>query len=199
MPYTKEHKQRTRQRILKAAARAFRTEGIAGVSVPAVMQSAGLTHGGFYAHFASKDALVAEACGAGFSDAAERLFDEVAQMAPDDALQAIVRAYLSRTHRDHPETGCILPALAAEVTHSAPEVRAGFTEAALWYAQRLAAYLPAHDTTPEQLLDEALVLLSGMAGALQLARAVDDPALSDQILRSARAFYLAALARPFSQ
>jgi len=204
MPYSTAHKQQTRARILRAAARAFRAEGIAGVSVPEVMRAVGLTHGGFYAHFASKDALASEACATAFGEAAERLFDQAARAAPDEALPGIVRAYLSRAHRDQPEEGCVVPTLGAEVARGAPAVRAAFTHALRAYARRLAAYMPARDAEPPRVEaaqisayesvheDEALVLLAGMAGALQLARAVDDPDLSDGILRAARTFYLAA-------
>lgn len=190
MPYTKEHKQRTRARILREAARAFRAEGVGGVAIPAVMQRAGLTHGGFYAHFASKDALVAAACGEGFSEAGADLLDRVAQAAPGDELRQIIRAYLSRAHRDDPSSGCMLPGMTAEIARGSDEVRAGFTDAVRVYARKLAGYLPQRaDQTPALREQAAFVLLAGMAGALQLARAVDDRALSDAILRDARAFY----------
>ncbi|HEX6542489.1 MAG TPA: TetR/AcrR family transcriptional regulator [Ktedonobacterales bacterium] len=204
MPYTREHKQRTRERILRVAARAFREEGIGGVSVPEVMGQAGLTHGGFYGHFPSKDALVIEMFEEAFGETAESLLAQVAQAEPDNPMRAMVRAYLSRTHRDTPGDGCTVATLGAEVARSTPEVRAGFTRALRGYIRRLAAYLPARHSTgeysperstrdeaddEERREDDALVLLAGMAGALQLARAVDDPALSDRILRAARAFY----------
>lgn len=195
MPYTKEHKQRTRGRILREAARAFREEGIGGVAIPAVMGRAGLTHGGFYAHFASKDALVASACDEGFAEAGLELLDRVAASAPGDELRQIIRAYLSRAHRDDPSSGCMLPSLTPEVSRASAEVRAGFTKAVLAYAHKLAAYLPASaGQTAEERETAALTLLAGMAGTLQLARAVDDRALSDRILLAARARYIAEFA-----
>lgn len=191
MPYTPAHKQRTRGRILREAARAFRERGLGGVAIPAVMSRAGLTHGGFYAHFASKDDLVAAACDEGFSEAGLELVDRVAESAPGDELRQIIRAYLSRAHRDDPSTGCMLPSLTPEVGRASAEVRAGFTAAVLAYARKLAGYLPAHaGQTPEEREAAALALLAGMAGALQLARAVDDRTLSDRILLDARTLYI---------
>lgn len=189
MPYTKEHKLRTRGRILREAARAFRERGVGDVAIPAVMRRAGLTHGGFYAHFASKDALVAAACREGFTEAGLELLDQVAQMAPGDEARQIIRAYLSRAHRDDPSTGCMLPSLTPEVARGSDEVRAGFTNAVKEYARKLAGYLPDDGTPSEQRETEALVVLAGMAGVLQLARAVDDRALSDRILLAARGLF----------
>lgn len=209
MPYSDEHTRRTRQRIVRAAAHAFRQQGLAGVSIPALMRRAGLTHGGFYAHFASKDALIASSFAEGFGESAERLLDQGADQGADrgegrsteETLSRVIRAYLSRAHRDAPDTGCVVPALTAEVARASGEVRAGFTAALRDYAQRLAPLLPANPATVDDEGDrdadreaDALALLAGMAGALQLARAVDDPALSDAILRRARALYLTTCA-----
>ncbi len=195
MPYSAEHKRRTRQRIVHEAARAFREQGLDGVSIPAVMRQAGLTHGGFYAHFPSKDTLIASSFAEGFGESAERLLLTQGDGQPAaEALGAIIRAYLSRAHRDMPATGCVVPALSAEVARSSAEVRAGFTTALRDYTHRLARLLPASADRDADRDADALALLAGMAGALQLARAVDDPALSDAILRRARRFYAAAYA-----
>lgn len=193
MPYSKAHKARTRARIVETAAQAFRQEGINSVGIPAVMRQAGLTHGGFYAHFESKDALVAEACAAGFAESAERLVRKVARMGPDDALRRIIASYLSPQHRDLPASGCAIPTLAGEVARSAPEVRAAFTQGLADYARQVGAYLPSHgEDDAERRTDDALVLLAGLAGALLLARAVSDDELSERILAAARGFYTEA-------
>jgi TetR/AcrR family transcriptional repressor of nem operon len=192
MPLSKQHKQQTHERILRTAARAFRASGVDGVSIPDLMRQAGLTHGGFYAHFASKDALVAEACAQGIQDSGEQLFAAAEQAPTGEQARTIVNWYLSRSHRDTPETGCVIAALAGDITREPVEVRHAFTEALQRYVARLAALLPEEpgaDTTERE--DAALVLLSGMAGALLLARAVDEPALSDRILRAARHYYRA--------
>lgn len=197
MPYTAEHKRRTRQRIVREAAHAFREQGLDGVSIPEVMGHAGLTHGGFYAHFPSKDALIAESFAEGFGESAERLLDQGEGLPAGEALTTIIRAYLSRAHRDTPATGCVVPALTAEVARGSDEVRAGFSAALRAYASRLAALLPHADASADGAATtdheaDALALLAGMAGALQLARAVDDPALSDAILRRARRLFTSA-------
>lgn len=192
MPYSKAHKARTRARIVAAAARAFRAEGIGKVAIPALMRDAGLTHGGFYAHFASKEALVAEACARGLSESSQAILAAADAQPPDEALSLIVRAYLSRGHRDDPQTGCAIPALGPEVARAPEEVRAAFADALRDYAQRIAAYLPP-DASEVEREETALLLLSGMAGTLMVARALDDRAQSDRLLLAARRFYMDAL------
>ncbi len=167
-----------------------------GVGIGELMARAGLTHGGFYAHFPTKDALVAQACIHGMTEAGEHLLPPLVGDASDhDALRGFIRAYLSRSHRDAPATGCMLPTLAADVARSPDEVRGAFTDGLKSYLDRLAPLLP--DGSADSASDpeeEALVLLSGMAGAMLLARAVNDPQLSDHILAAARHFYAGTFA-----
>jgi TetR/AcrR family transcriptional repressor of nem operon len=189
--YPKEHKEQTRRRIVQAAARAYREQGVSGVGIGELMQSVGLTHGGFYAHFASKDALVAEACEQGISELSSRLLAEAEAQGGAEGLRHLVRGYVSRAHRDDPGVGCAMPALAADVARAAPEVRAGFTRTLRGFLARLAPLLPRRGdpARAEEPTDEALALASGMVGAVLLARAVDDPELSDRILLAARRVY----------
>ncbi|MEO7000549.1 MAG: TetR/AcrR family transcriptional regulator [Ktedonobacterales bacterium] len=198
MPYTREHKARTHERIVSEAARAFRVEGLDGVAVGEVMGRVGLTHGGFYAHFPSKDALVAAACARSMDEQGERLTAK-ARKAPDgDGLRAIIEAYLDARHRDAPGAGCTIPALAAEIARASDEVRDAFTSAFTGYVSRIEPFLPATldgaATEQQDRVDTALVLLAELAGAILLARAVSDPALSDRILAAARTFSLRAFA-----
>lgn len=186
------HKQRTHKRILDAAARAFRTEGVAGVAIPRLMGEAGLTHGGFYAHFESKDALVAEACEQGLSEMAAQLLADAQQAPQGEGLQAIIKAYVSRQHRDMPETGCMIPALAAEIAREPIEVRHAFTQSLHTLFAHIAPFLPDRQGSTHD--EEAMVLMAGMAGTILLSRAVDDPTLSDRILKASRDFYLKAFA-----
>ena len=197
--YSKEHKEETRRRILEAAARAYREEGVSGVGIGELMQSIGLTHGGFYAHFDSKDALVAEACDSVRSPLAQRYFEWAEEVGGAEGLRRVIRGYVSRQHRDDPGLGCLMPALAADVSRGAPEVRASFTRSLRRLAAGIARLLPGGhrvDAAPpdEAVPDEALVLVSGMVGAVLLSRAVDDPELSDRILLAARRFYMAEFA-----
>ncbi len=189
---TRAEKERTRRRLVEAASRAFRANGVAGASIPALMAGVGLTHGTFYAHFASKDALVAEAYARGLNETVENLMQSAEAAPPGRGLNAVIDRYLSAEHRDDPAGGCVLPALAGEVRREPDAVRHAFTEEIARYFDRLSPLLPDQDA--QARADRELVLASGMAGAVLLARAVDDPALSDRILRACRDFYTAAFA-----
>ena len=191
MPYSKAHKARTRARIIETAARAFRERGVEGVAIADVMQSAGLTHGGFYAHFANKDSLFAAAARQGLEESRRAFLTEAAAANPEAPLREIIRRYVSRHHRDVPAEGCAMPALAAEVARESAEVRQAFTGAVADFVTGLEAYVPGE--TPEARRDAALALIAGMAGAVALARALDDPAMSDRMLLATRRFYTAAL------
>jgi TetR/AcrR family transcriptional repressor of nem operon len=185
------HKTRTHARIVAAAARAFRERGVEPVAIADVMRAAGLTHGGFYAHFASKDALLAEATTRGLADSRREFLTAAAEANPAAPLREIIRRYVSRAHRDDPAAGCALPALAAEVAREPAEVRGAFTAALEDFIGSLMEYVPG--ATAEARRDNALVLASGMAGAVALSRALDDAALSDHLLLAARRFYTDAL------
>jgi TetR/AcrR family transcriptional repressor of nem operon len=182
MRYPKGHREETHRRIVDEAARAIRSAGIDGVSIGDLMARLGLTHGGFYAHFENKDVLVAEACEHAVTEAQEELYEGTDALSRDDALSLVMRRYLSRTHRDHPEEGCVGAALGSDLARSAPVVRGTFTKIVRALAARLRSVLPhGHDTE-----DDALAALSTMVGAMVLARAVDEADLSDRILRAAR-------------
>jgi TetR/AcrR family transcriptional regulator, transcriptional repressor for nem operon len=192
MPRSTAHKARTRARILETAARAFRERGVESVGIAEVMHEAGLTHGGFYAHFPSKEALVAEAAILGLADSRQEFVSSAAETNPQAPAVEIIRRYVSRYHRDHPAEGCTLPALTAEVAREPDSVRHAFTGALEEWIGLLMEYMPG--TTPEEQRDAALVLAAGMAGAVALSRAVDDSTLSDRLLLAARRFYTGALA-----
>lgn len=191
---TRAEKERTRRRVVETAARAFRANGVAGTSIPALMERVGLTHGTFYAHFDSKDALVAEAYARGLSETVDDLLQRAEGAPPGQGLNAVIDRYLSAAHRDDPADGCVLPALAGEVRREPGAVRHAFTEEIKRYFDRLMPLLPDRDARARA--DRELILASGMAGAVLLARAVDDPELSDRILGACREFYTAAFAPP---
>jgi TetR/AcrR family transcriptional repressor of nem operon len=192
MPRSASHKARTRARIVEAAARAFRERGVEAVAIADVMRAAGLTHGGFYAHFPNKEALVAEATASGLRDSRRAFVAEAAAANPEAPLREIIRRYVSRYHRDHPAEGCVMPALAAEIAREPGEARHAFTVALEEFAAALVDYIPG--ATSEARHDTALALVAGMAGAVALARAIDDPDLSDRMLLAARRFYTQAYA-----
>jgi TetR/AcrR family transcriptional regulator, transcriptional repressor for nem operon len=174
-----ERKAETRERILHAAIALFRLHGIDAVGVDAIMHHAGLTHGGFYAHFASKEALVAEAAAASLARSAarwERISDDPDSVA---ALSRIVEAYLDPAHVAAAEQGCVLTTLGPEVARRR-EVKPAITESVRRMAGALARCLPGRRR------ERALTVLSSMVGAVVLARLSDDPHLSAELLAAAR-------------
>jgi TetR/AcrR family transcriptional repressor of nem operon len=191
MRYSADHKEQTHRRIVQTAARAFKRHGLEGVGIADLMKKAGLTHGGFYAHFADRDTLVAEATAAGYEEAVERLLARLAEAPSDDKLGVLIERYLSPGHRANAETGCPLPALAAEMSRQPAPVRRAFTDSFRRYSARLAALIPGRHKADRE--ETALALLSGLAGAVMLARAVSDTDLSDRILSASRQFFLDAI------
>jgi TetR/AcrR family transcriptional regulator, transcriptional repressor for nem operon len=167
-------------RILEQAARLFRERGFSGVSVSEIMKATGLTHGPFYNHFASKEALVAES----LQHASEKALAEMtlAQQSPEQMV-AYVRQYVSEAHRDAPSEGCLLPAFGSEIGRE-PTAQAGFTAHLTGMITRLTASFPW--PRKRSARGDSIRMLSAMVGAVMLARAVDDAALSDEILREVR-------------
>jgi TetR/AcrR family transcriptional repressor of nem operon len=174
---SKEKAAENRARILTEAARLFRERGLSGVGVDALTEAAGLTHGSLYSQFGSKERLAAEAMKVAIAGSA---LARIPEDAGPDALAGIVASYLSTAHRDRPGKGCTFAALGCEVARQGPALRKAFTEGVRVAVGRLATLLPGSRRKMRE--DRALALLSGMVGALMLSRAVDDPALSEQIL-----------------
>jgi TetR/AcrR family transcriptional regulator, transcriptional repressor for nem operon len=187
MKRSKQEKQQTHQRIVRKAAQQVRLEGVNGVGIAALMGQAGLTHGGFYAHFRNKDALLAEICREGMTETLGQLFQAIESAPAGTELSALVNSYLSVSHRNHPATGCVVPSLAADIARRPEEVRTAFTQAYQQFLERITPLLP--EDARQNQLDEAITLLAGMVGAVLLARTVNDPTLSERILRVNRDFY----------
>jgi TetR/AcrR family transcriptional repressor of nem operon len=177
MRYGKDHKQATRQRILEAAGRRFKQDGIDGAGVAAVMSDAGLTNGAFYAHFASKEDLVANVLADQLRTQRQR-FD--AQPSDRAGLEAIIRDYLSPEHRDQPADGCPSAALLDEIARRPAATRQVFADELLGSADDIAARLGPKDPAAARI--DALALFGMMIGTLQLARALTDRDQSDQLL-----------------
>jgi len=173
----------TRRRIVESASKRLILKGIEGAGLNDLMAEAGLTRGGFYRHFASKDQLVAEACTFGLQSTIHRSGASAGGETPAEAFAAIVNAYLSPEHRDNRAGGCPFAGLGSELARSGGETR----NAAARGFERLAGALEAHlPGPPERARAQAAYTLSAMAGALTMARMVDDPVLSDTILSEAR-------------
>lgn len=193
--YDPAHKEQTRKAILKAAARAIRTGGPERVSVAEVMGEAGLTHGGFYAHFRSKEALVAAAIASMFDSAGRQSTRWTEGLDGLDAFNAFVDRYLAPEHRDDPGRGCPLTTLATDVARSGGAAQAALDAGIARMIANIAERLLVDDAAEREAL--AASLMAEMAGAVTLARAVKDPALSDRLLAASRAAVKAraALAR----
>jgi TetR/AcrR family transcriptional repressor of nem operon len=189
MRVSREKSAQNRERILNEAARLFRERGLDGVGVDALTEAAGLTHGSLYSQFGSKEQLSAQALERAFAGAA-------AKAPPGESLSSFAARYLSARHRDAPGDGCTLAALGCEMPRQGAAVRSAFTQGLQGSIARLAALLPAG--AKKQREDQALACLATLVGALVLARAVDQPALSDRILSAGRA-HLGRQARPPSK
>jgi TetR/AcrR family transcriptional repressor of nem operon len=177
MRYSKDHKQATRQRILEAAGRRFKQEGIDGAGVAAVMSDAGLTNGAFYAHFASKEDLVANV----LADQLRAQRHSLDAQAPDRVgLEAFIRSYLSPQHRDQCADGCPSAALLDEIARRPTATKQVFTDELMGVIDDIASRLDPTDA--EAARTDALTLFGMMIGTLQLARALTDRDLSDQLL-----------------
>ena len=179
-------KEETRNRILRAAARAVRKHGYQGVGVAEVMKDAGLTHGGFYAHFESRDALLAAAAEQAGAESNERLSRAVASAKPGEELTALVDTYLSDRHVAAPEEGlgCAIAAAGSEIPRQQPEVRRAAGRRIKDLIGLVERQFP--DWGKSAAHEKAMAVTATMVGALLLARAADDPQLSRSIRKAAR-------------
>ena len=177
MRYEKGHKDATRQRIIDTASRQFRENGIAAVGIAGIMSSAGLTNGAFYAHFKSKEDLVMTVLANSLRRREERL--RTAAEA-DRGLEAVIRDYLSVSHRDRPGSGCPTAALVAEVARHPKATRDAFTGKVATFIELVARQIRKGSGTERRR--RAIAIYGMMVGTLQVARAVNDRQLSDEIL-----------------
>lgn len=184
MRYDSEHKQRTRERVLKAAAKAIRAQGPHKVGVAEVMSQAGLTHGGFYAHFASKDALIAAAIEEMFTETRERFAAEIVDLPPAEAMSHYIDRYLSARHRDARRSGCPIAALSSDLPRLGKSALARFSEGAERMRSSIAAML--EKLGREDAGAEASSVQAELVGALSLARVEPDAKRSDAILADSR-------------
>ena len=177
--YPLSQKKETHEKILSHAGRLFRTEGYAATGVAKVMSAAGLTVGGFYAHFASKEALLAEVLTESLATTKNVLLAGMDELEGKEFVRELMRRYLSRAHRDLPADGCALPSLTGEVSRQSEETREVFQD----YFERLIAPFAARVSK-----DRALALVCLAVGGVMFARAVKDKELSDRILMACRRF-----------
>ncbi len=181
MGHSRAEKTKTHKRIVSIASKKFREEGLAGVGIAALMKEAGLTVGGFYKHFDSRDDLVAEAVSSAFGGWKRRV-DAAASGGPSVSLARLIDDYLNATHRDDPGTGCALSALAPEIARSGKRTRALTTEQVRNDIQLIAGLIPGRDA--HAVRSQAILTFSALVGAMSLARTVSDEALSREILKT---------------
>lgn len=192
MKVSRQRAAENRERIVEAAAQLFRERGFEGIGVADLMKQAGLTHGGFYGHFASKDDLIAEASARALTRSLARWRTHAAR-APADPLSAIAGAYLARGHRDNPGAGCLLAALGPDVSRQGPAVRHAVTDFVRSAVDLLAKLLPGRSKAAAR--QKAIGAYATLVGAMVIARAVDDRALSQEILDAGLATVTASTRR----
>ena len=190
MRYPSEHKQQTRQRIVRAAARRFRSRGTEGASIGTLMRDLRLTHGGFYRHFNNKEELFVEAFGESLEELSREVLSALEGVPPGGELQALINRYLSTEHSDDVAGGCPVAALATEVARRPPKTRAALLQILKNHTARAAKFIPG--VSEEERERKARVLFSGMAGTLNMARVIVDERQRRQFLEDAKKFYLEA-------
>jgi AcrR family transcriptional regulator len=172
----------THERIVEAAGRAIRRSGYGGTGVADIMKDAGLTHGGFYAHFDSREAMLAEAADRAGAETVATMERVAATVPPGEALQAMIRTYLSKAHVEAIETGCAVAALGSEMPRQAPQVRRAATRRIKEMIDLAARQSPEWGQPGAH--ERALVTVATLVGTLMLARAVDDPKLSNALIEA---------------
>jgi TetR/AcrR family transcriptional repressor of nem operon len=188
MRYRPEHKVEIHQKIVKDASRRVRAEGLNGAGVSAVMQDAGLTHGGFYKHFGSKDDLLLESLREGFREIEDTLVHAAKQSAPREAWKAIVKTYLSLELCEHPERGCPLAALSPELARVDKRMKPQIVAELANYRDRMVPFMPGRRIVDKE--HAFFAIFSTMIGAVEIARLLPDPAMREKVLGSARDFLL---------
>jgi len=187
MARSQVEKEASHTRIVKAAAAQIRQDGIDAVRVSELMREAGLTHGGFYRHFGSREDLIEEAIDAALTDGS-RQADTGESLDPAAQLAQIIDGYVSKAHRDNPQVGCAVAALPADVSRSGSRARQAYSRQVRRYIDRLGALV--RPAEPDTKREEAILTLCALVGAVAMSRAVDDPDLSDEILtRTANALH----------
>jgi TetR/AcrR family transcriptional repressor of nem operon len=186
MRVSREQAAGNREKILGTAARLFREKGFDGIGIADLMKSAGLTHGGFYGHFSSKEELMAQTCARAVDELLVQHHKCVGDGDEQDDgtyYQRFIANYLSREHRDNPGNGCLMAALGADAARQSPIIKRAFTQSFNRLLNAVIKILPAKKSDAEKR-EEALLTLASLVGAQVIARAVDDPELSHEVLQA---------------
>jgi TetR/AcrR family transcriptional regulator, transcriptional repressor for nem operon len=188
MRYRPEHKAEVHQKIVGDASRRVRTEGLNGAAVAAVMRDTGLTHGGFYKHFGSKDELLLESLREAFREIADKLAHAAEQSPPETAWKAIVKTYLSMDYCDHADRGCPMTALAPELARVDKKMRGQIFAELVNYKDRMVPFMPGRRAADKERA--FFSIFSTMIGAIAIARMLPEPAMREKVLASVRDFLL---------
>jgi len=188
MRYQPGHKAEIHQKIVKDASRRVRSDGLNGAAVAAVMGDTGLTHGGFYRHFKSKDDLLVESLSEGFREIEDRLVQAAEQSPPGEGWKAIVRTYLRPEHCEHPDHGCPLATLGPELARVDKRIKPQIVAELVNYKSRMVPFMPGRRTTDKERAFFAI--FSTMIGAIEIARLLPDSAMREKVLGNARHFLL---------
>ncbi len=191
MRYDAEHKSRTRERIVKSASRQFRAKGLDHPGVADLMKASGLTHGGFYKHFRSRNDLLAEAIEESLRDIREQLLAAAKASPPGEGWKEIVKRYLSIEHCKRADTGCPIAALAPEIARTAPAVRRRIADSLKKHRDAIVPFMPGRD--PAEQERNFFIAFTAMAGAVSLARTMADPVRKQKVLDTVRDHLLRSL------
>jgi TetR/AcrR family transcriptional repressor of nem operon len=191
MRYEPEHKTNTHRRIVKNASRQFRAKGLNGPGVATVMRASGLTVGGFYKHFRSKDDLLVEAIEESLEDMRERFLKAARQAPAGEGWKVLVKGYLSLEHCDNPDSGCPIPALAPEIARATPAVKKRVADIMKRHREQILPFMPGRNAAERER--NLIIAMTAMNGAVSAARMTTDPVRKQRILATVRDHLLATL------
>ncbi|HEY1468861.1 MAG TPA: TetR/AcrR family transcriptional regulator [Candidatus Acidoferrum sp.] len=190
MRYDADHKARTHQKIVRNASHQLRAKGLNGPAVSTLMKASGLTHGGFYRHFGSRDELVVEAIEESLQELRDRLIAAAKEAEPGEGWKAMVRSYLSLERCDHVDDGCPIAALAPDIARMRAAVKPRISAAILKFRQEVLPFMPGKDAGEKAT--NFLAILSSMVGTIAIARTMPDAGVRQRILNSVRDHLLAS-------
>ena len=190
MRYDPEHKTKTHNRIVRNASRQLRAKGLNGSAVNTLMKASGLTHGGFYRHFGSRDELTAETVEASVQELGDRLIAAAKNARPGEGWKAMVRSYLSLERCDHMDEGCPIAALAPDIARTRPAVKRRSSAAILKFRHEILPFMPGKNA--EEKATNFLAIISSMVGAIAIARTMPDADVRQGILKRVRDHLLAS-------